>query len=1219
MAETIRGLFSSHRPIDRAIEKVIDYYAQAEDRLAVEIDEYEITDNVEACFRKFLETYDEGVRGGQVTEVGIWVSGFYGSGKSSFTKYLGFALDPNRSVQGKPFIDLLCDRFRTKTVPATLRTVAKKHPTAIVLLDLGAEQLAESAATPVSTVLYWKVLQWAGFSKEKKLAQLEFTLERRNKLEEFNQAYQARYKEDWDRIHNDPLLGVARAAGIVPQILSDEFPTPESFFTLRFEQARDVRDLAREMIELSRRRTKCDNILFLIDEAGQYVAPRGELILNMDGLARNLKELGQGKVWIAATGQQTLTEIVEKAAHNSAELNKLKDRFPISIHLDASDIREITYRRLLTKSPEAEKALKALFQTDGQALCTHTRLTGTSLYKGDPDATSFARLYPFLPQHFDLLLELIRTLARSTGGIGLRSAIRVIQDVLVDKSRVLPASATKLADRPVGTLARVDDFYDTLRVDIGKVLPHVVAGVDKVAQVFDSDPLAIRVAKAVAALQPVETFPRSAENLAALLYPKLGSPSLVDAVREALRRIVNEKECGLIEDPQSGGYVFLSEGVKPLRDKRNTYVPTSGECARVRSEILRTIFDPQPSARLEGVKEVKAAVKVGRSPIVGDREDIDIRLEFVEAGSWEKRRNELLSETNTQTELKNSVVWLVRQEEQVDDLLPEVVRSEQVVSDPNLEHEADRDVAQFLRAERRLAETSREQAGKILEKSLLDGTLFFRGKPAPGAEAGKTIEAAARTVLGKAAKDVFPHFHLVPIHPRTNAAARFLGVERLDRITKEIDPLGLVSKKGGAPRVDVNHRALAEVLRAFRSKADESGSGRLQGNLLQDLFSSAPYGWSKDAVRYLFAGLLVAGEIELHTSGGVVKTSGPLAIEAMKSTMSFKRVGVSERDSKLPPEALDRAARRLEELFGDEVLPLEDHISRAVRRHLPDVQEKVGSLPDRLRLLRLPGEERSRTILANATELLKGDARGAAAVLGATECQIPEDTRWARAAVDALDTGAEAEIQQARALQQSLAELDTLCPGKGQGLLPEDEQTTFEQSLSSESFFERLPDLRAVLRGVRERATARCDEENERYLEDLRATQATLEAHPDWARLLDEDREEIAGRLRPAPIEVDADNPVRSLRTLLVRRSAIAGLLQELRAEVERRKPAEPTPVLEEPEEGEVPVEEISASTLAPSVVIRGSKDLDDWLAALRERIVGILRNKKHVRIKGDE
>jgi hypothetical protein len=108
----------------------------------------------------------------------------------------------------------------------------------------------------------------------------------------------------------------------------------------------DLRDRARRIIELVRRKSGKENILFLIDEAGQYVAPSGDRILNLDGLARNLKELGQGKVWIVATGQQTLAEIVEKAAHNSAELNKLRDRFPIPINLDAQDIREITYRRL---------------------------------------------------------------------------------------------------------------------------------------------------------------------------------------------------------------------------------------------------------------------------------------------------------------------------------------------------------------------------------------------------------------------------------------------------------------------------------------------------------------------------------------------------------------------------------------------------------------------------------------------------------------------------------------------------------------------------------------------------------------------------------------------------------------------------------------------------------------------------------------------------------
>lgn len=1205
------------RDINRTIEKVIDYYAQEEDRLAREVAEYEVTDNIESCFRKFLDVFGEGVRGGQVTEVGIWVSGFYGSGKSSFTKYLGASLDPMRTVGGKPFLDLLCDRFPRNEIPAALRTVSKKHPTAVVLLDLGAEQLAESAAAPVSTVLYWKVLQWAGFSKEKKTAQLEFTLDRRGKYDEFKDKYRRRYKSSWEEIHNDPLIGVARAAEIVPEVLPDDFPTPESFRGLRFEEARDVRDLAREIIDICRRKTGHENILLLVDEAGQYVAPRGELILNLDGLARNLKELGKGKVWIAATGQQTLSEIVEKAAHNSAELNKLRDRFPISIHLDAGDIREITHRRLLDKSEEGRKKLEALFKEHGESLVTHTRLSGTALFKGDPDSGTFTRLYPFLPQHFDLLLELIRTLARSTGGIGLRSAIRVIQDVLVDKSRVLGADAVKLADREIGALACVDDFYDTLRADIAKVLPHVIGGVEKTAKIFGPTAFETRVAKAVAALQPVETFPRTAENLAALLYRKIGSPGLLDQVREALRKIASEKECGLIEDPQAGGWVFLSDAVKPIRDKRNSYAPTSGEAMRARIDVLKqgtadhSLFRVQPAARLEDIKEVRSSVKLGRTPVVGGSEDVELRLEFVDPALWDGKRGEFLVSTNTQVELKNTVVLLVKNDDTVEELLPEIVRSEKVLGDVD-ERTADHVVAQYLRAERRAAERCRERTAAAMEKAMMEGVFIFHGKPTPVREAGETLDAAV--------KEVFPHFHLAPVRPSTDAAAKFLGVERMDRITKDLDPLGLVVKSKGAPRVDTAAPVLAEVIRVFRTKTAESGSGRLQGSHLQDLFSAPPYGWTKDTVRYLFAALLRAGEIEFHVpgAGGPVRTAGPQAVEAVKSTVSFNRIGVSSRDAKLPPEALDRAARRLETLFGDEVLPLEDHISRSVRRHVPDLLEKLGSLPDRLRLLSLPGESRCRRLLADAADLLKGDAGGAASVLGGVECALPDEITWAKAVFDALESGAETDVRNARSVLDSSADLERLFPGAVNDLLSAEDRTAAEEVLAGERFFERLPELRGVVRSAVDRTEKRYAVDRAAYEEDLKKALTGLETEPDWTKLLDEDRGEIAAKLTcDLPPTAENGDPVRLLQTLLVRRRTLPGLIEELKAEIKRRRPAEPEPPeVKERDEG-YGEEVLDPGDLLQPIVLSTPADLDSWLAGIREKLAGLLKSNKRIRIKG--
>ena len=127
-------------------------------------------------------------------------------------------------------------------------------------------------------------------------------------------------------------------------------------------------DRVREIIDVVRDETGKENIIFVIDEIGQYVGSQQSKILDLQGLAENIKNIGQGKVWILGTAQQTLTEDDPHTAINSPELFKLKDRFPISVELESSDIKEICFRRLLGKSSEGETVLGKLFEDKGQAL-----------------------------------------------------------------------------------------------------------------------------------------------------------------------------------------------------------------------------------------------------------------------------------------------------------------------------------------------------------------------------------------------------------------------------------------------------------------------------------------------------------------------------------------------------------------------------------------------------------------------------------------------------------------------------------------------------------------------------------------------------------------------------------------------------------------------------------------------------------------------------------
>ena len=225
------------------------------------------------------------------------------------------------------------------------------------MLDLASEQVAGATMEDVSTVLYYKVLQWAGYSRNLKVAALERKLKKDGRYDDFQARFRATIGEEWRDYKNDPLVVDSLLPELAHEMYPELFRTPQSFTTTTSEFVTLLNDRVKEMLDIVRETAGKEYVLFVIDEVGQYVGSNQNMILNLQGLAENLKNLGDGKAWILGTAQQTLTEDDPRAALNSPELYKLKDRFPIQIDLESRDIKEICYRRLLGKSPAGAKEL----------------------------------------------------------------------------------------------------------------------------------------------------------------------------------------------------------------------------------------------------------------------------------------------------------------------------------------------------------------------------------------------------------------------------------------------------------------------------------------------------------------------------------------------------------------------------------------------------------------------------------------------------------------------------------------------------------------------------------------------------------------------------------------------------------------------------------------------------------------------------------------------
>lgn len=1136
----IQSLFDQTKDIYRPIEKVITYAASQGDRLKREISEYVVTESIEEQFRKLLDRMQLAMESGGEYEVGVWVSGFYGSGKSSFTKYLGLAFDQERGIDGTPFIDCLQDRLRKKQTRALLKTVAQRFPSAVVMLDLASEMLAGATMEDVSTVLYFKVLQWAGYSRNIKVAAFERMVEKDRRTSELHERVaKALPGATWARVQNNPLA----IDGLIPKIAHEMydgfFPDAKSFSssTEGFFQFEDQR--VQEMIDIVREKSGKQNIIFVIDEVGQYISSRDNLILNLDGLAKNLKRLGDGKVWIISTAQQTLTEDDPRAVLNSDKLYKLKDRFPIQIYLESSDIKEICYSRLLGKSPAGETALGKLFDAHGQALRHNTKLQDAKYYDADFSRESFINLYPFLPAHFDILLHLLGALAKSTGGIGLRSAIKVLQDVLKGEG-----GSRAMADQPIGWLATTVTLYDELEKDIrqGKAQFHQAVG--KVQIRFPDSQLHHGIAKSVAVLQILGNLPVSIQNIASLMHPSITAPSQLDSVRKAVEEMLADVHVPLGE--KDGNLFFLSEKLRDIEEERGNIVLRTVDVKRIFNDAIREAFDPLPRVNLHGTMTVTTGLKVQSSSaltsLAGDQNTIQTVLELVAANDYKSTKNRVLDDSRSRAG-RNLICLVARSNSDLDDLSNEISRCQRIAE--KYRNEPDQEVKDYCTGQLdRTAKLATQLQGKIMQ-TLLAGSFVFRGQETAVSALDADMLEATKKLLTDVAEQVFDRYTEAPVRVSTDTAEKFLKVANPAAIASGLDPLGLVQTVAGRASFKIDHKAMISI----RDYIDKRGT--VDGKHLLDDFASDPFGWSPDTTRYIVAAMLMAGELKLKVSGREVTAVGQQAIDALKNNNSFKQVGVALRDERPSIETVGRAAERLTELVGDMVIPLEQEISKATAKHFPRFQHDYGSLAERLSALRLAGSDRIRSLNQDIADILFTDASDAPQRLGAESSAIYDNLKWALEVRRALDNGLEGTLRDLTSHQDGIAALpDTGIPGELRCEL-EEEFATLTDRISKEDFYKHSADFSSQLTRLKSRVRIAASTISEQQKHRLKEGADDLECIPEWDELTQEEQGNALNRLDGLALQATPD--LVGLKKLLARDYDINRTLDDLRRSIQRQ------------------------------------------------------------------
>lgn len=930
----IRDMFA--KPIDREIQGVIIVGQDENANVQQELEEYVVTKELQKHFMDFFASYKKGITG-TTPKMGVWISGFFGSGKSHFLKILSYLLE-NREVGGKHAIDYFIDddKIRDRMVLADMQ-LAANTPTDVVLFNIDSKSDSNGKQNKDAIVnVFLKVFnEMQGFCGSMPfLADLERRLTEDGRYAEFKEKFEAEYGEPWEDSRQDfdfiqdTIVDVLTAMDFMSE------QAARNWCEKAVEPYRiSIEDFAKRVKAYIDRKGNNQHVVFLVDEVGQYIGDDSKLMLNMQTVTEELGKECNGKVWVIVTSQQDIDSVTKVKGN---DFSKIQGRFDTRLSLSSANVDAVIKKRILEKNETAAQTLRLLFgqkATIIKNLIVFNDGVEKKLYADEKD---FSRVYPFVPYQFNLLASVLTSI-RTHGASG-----KHLSEGERSMLAMFKESAMEFMQSNEGTIVPFHAFYDALE----NFLDHSHRGV--IIKAYensfinpdgkDSDVFAINVLKTLFMIKYVQDITANIDNITSLMISNIDDDRIVlkGKVEEALKVLMRQ----MLVQKNGDIYVFLTDEEQEInREIEGQNVEMAEIINKVSEMIFEDIF-PDKKYRypaFNGRYSFSFNQTVDDRPYKSNQTyDVGVRI-LTPASEYGGEETTLRMMSGQGKE----VLVVLPDDRAFMDEIQTYLKIEKFL---RLNTSSALSKYETIKEAKRLEMRERNSNARLfLIESLKVATIYVNGDKAQiGA---KEVSSRISEAIGRLVTTVYHKLSYI------DAA---MGEDDIRKMMRTSNQLTL-NIEGGK---EANVHALDDVLQFVAGNTHMHMKTSMK--TIKDRFMKAPYGFVEDDVQWLVARLFKRGDLSFTVNGASVTMMNKSDEEIVslitkkafvEKLLMEQRVRVSDKDKKIVRDVM-------KELFhSTAVSEDEDSMMKTFQTYCQHMMSDLQVLEARYEEKRYPGKK----------------------------------------------------------------------------------------------------------------------------------------------------------------------------------------------------------------------------------------------------------------------